>query len=206
VNDLTQYRTALPHIRPGDIVVFRGTAAISWAIRILGGSDLTHAAMVRQARHSISGAPDVLITESTFDSTANGVHTVPLGPTLACYGDGAQAALLRLRPGIRTSIDWQRFYAFIGACDEIVRYDKAGLVGFLLRELPILGPRICQSTDPCKMFCNAYVIAILEACGVLHGIDERKTTPDYVARMNLYEPNPIPLIGKPMRIKLFNTI
>src|SRR5450759_5417666 len=98
MNDLTQYFNVRREIRPGDVIVFAGTKAISRAITIFGGSPLTHVGIVR---HGMCGASDVLLSESTIEKGKSGAQTNPLGATLANYGDGAKAWWLQLSDEVR---------------------------------------------------------------------------------------------------------
>lgn len=202
MNDLTQYRSVCGRLRPGDVIAFAGREPISWLIRWATGSPLSHIAVVRQGCHQ---SQDVTISESTLNHSRNGAQTNRLGETLAHYGDGAQAAALILKEDFRRSIDLQKFYAFLGAAETYVHYDVEGLFGFLARELPILGPYLCQAEDPRQMFCNAYVIAAFEASGALRGINYRKTTPQDMAEMAIYA-GAVPLLGRPFKIRHFNTV
>lgn len=202
VNDIKRYTEVRAQLQPGDVIAFAGRAPISYLIHLVTGSPISHAAIVRQGSHYGS---DVTVAESTLDSHGNGCRTTALGMMLATYEDGAKAWWLPLATEVRRLLDLQKFYAFIGACDRIVHYDVAGLFGFLGRELPIVGPYICQSPDPAKMFCDAYVIATLEAAGVLRGINERKMTPQDLVEMKLYR-EAVQLIGAPARVKRFNSV
>lgn len=202
MNDLTQYLKVCPRLRPGDVIAFAGREPISWLIRWVTGSPLSHVAVVRQGRHA---PKDVLISESTLNDTHNGAQTNPLGETLAYYGDGASAMALFLKEDFRRTIDFQKFYAFLGAAETYVHYDVKGLFGFLLRQLPLLGPYFCQAENPRQMFCDAYVIAAFEASGALRGINYRKMTPQDLAEMSIYD-SAAALIGKPFKIRHFNTV
>jgi len=202
MNDLTLYNSVKTVLRPGDIIVFAGTEPISWAIRLFTGSPLSHTAMVRQRVHQGS---DVVITQCDLNSKHNGAQSCLLGAELEGYGDGASAAALLLRDDFRKSLDWGKFYEFIGAAETYVHYDVAGLFGFLARELPVMGPYILQSEDPHQMFCNAYCIAIFEACEGLRGINYRKMSPQDLAEMAIYE-KAVPLMGKPLKIRHFNSV
>ena len=190
---------------PGDIIAFSGRAVISRIIQVFTRSPVTHVAVVRQAIHQ-NGPDDVMVTESTINKKRNGPQTNPLGEILTTdYSAGSQAAWLPLRDDIRKQIDWEKFYAFIGGVEDHCRYDIEGLVLYASKFLPFLGPFINQAEDPKQMFCDAYAIAIFEACGVLRGINYRKMAPQDFCEMALYMKS-IPIFGRPLVIRNFNTV
>jgi len=190
-------------MREGDIIVFSGQEIISWWIKFFTGSPITHCAMVRQRMHQ-NGPFDVLVTESTI-SKRNGPQTNPLGEILSLEYVGGQAEWLQLDDDIYNTIDFQKFYEFIGAMEDHAKYDVEGLVLYAAKYLPFIGPFIQQSPDPHQMFCDAWCIAIFEACGVLRGINPRKMAPKDLAQMKLYK-KAVPILGEPMVIKHFNTL
>ncbi len=106
---------------------------------------------------------------------------------------------------VRKLIDWEGFFASIGAADGILKYDVKGLFGFLARSIPILGPRIFQTENQKQMVCSAYVVHVLEGAHVLRGINDSKTTPADVAEMAIYK-ECVQLIGTPGKIARFNTL
>jgi hypothetical protein len=198
---VSQYTDVRNKLRPGDIVVFSGVQPISWLIKFYSNSPVTHAGIVTD----VFGASDVQLSESTIENGKNGVQTNPLSTTLAGYGRGSSASGLLLRDEIRAKIDWTKFYAFITACTGQVKYDVKGLFLFLAASAPLFGQFVSQSEDPKQMFCDAWVIAVLEACGVLCGINYRKMKPQDLVEMALYQPAPLPLLGN-LKLKRFNTI
>lgn len=197
-----QYLAVQKKIRPGDIIAFDGTKPISGLIALFTGSQISHVGTVRQP--FIEGK-DVTITNSTIEDGKSGPQTSGLLHMLEKeYPDG-KAYWLQLDDLVRQSIDWVKFYQFIGQSEGSIHYDKEGLFGFLLRNLPFIGPHLMQSEDPHQMFCDAYCIAIYEACGVLRGINYRKMTPQDLCEMNIYK-QCTQIWGKKGRIKRFNTV
>jgi hypothetical protein len=200
MNDLTQYNAIRGRLRPGDIIVFWGRAPLSLLIEFFDAGP-SHCAIVRQPL--TADGDDVTISQSTIQHGVNGVQTDPLGWTIAAYGAGEIAAL-RLDDATRAKIDWQKFYKTIGAAEGSVQYDTADLVEFLLRDIPVLGVRAAQGEHKTKMVCSAWVTALLEASGVLRGIDYTATTPQQLVEMRLYS-DCLPLLGNPHPSQ-FNTI
>lgn len=206
MNDLGQYLTVRNQIRIGDIVAFAGRAPISHLINLFSGSPISHCAIVRQGVHPTDpGSGDVKIAESTIENGRSGPQTRYLGDTLANYGDSSQAWWLPLSEDVRTVMKWQSFYTAIGSSEAGVRYDKIGLTGFILRGIPAIGPRIMQSEPAKRMFCSGLVVEVLEAGGVLRGVNFSKTSPGDITSMKLYS-KAVQLIGAPATIPRFNTI
>src|ERR1035441_38039 len=163
MNDLTQYNSVRSKLRPGDLVMFWGRSPLSWAIELIDAGP-SHSAIIRQP---ITAESDVTICESTIQRGRNGVQTNPLGATIAGYDAGASIAALRLDDTTRCKIDWEHFYAVIGAAEDHVGYDIPDLFEFLIRDVPILGARVAQGEHKARMVCSYWVTAVLESCGVL---------------------------------------
>jgi hypothetical protein len=175
MNNSQLYALAAPSMRPGDIIAFHGTELISDAIDDFTHSPISHIATVRQGVHDGAG---VIITESTIADGVSGPQSHSLGEVLAGEYPHGRAWWLREAESVRARVDWQKFYAFIGEAEGSIHYDIAGLFGFLERALPVLGPHLCQHENPREMFCDAYALAILEACGVAEAaINWREQTP-----------------------------
>jgi len=203
-NDLTAYKLAAPSMRAGDVIAFAGRAVISYLIDFVSNSDISHVAVVQSP---LTATSDVLIAESTIESGISGPQTRPLGATLANYGPGAQAWLLRLSDQVRAEIDWSKFNWFIKTSEDgRIKYDTPGLFGFLGRQIPIVGSYICQSETAKRLFCSGYATEIFEQSGVLRGINWSQVSPQDLVEMKLFTGSPVQLIGKPRNIARFNTL
>jgi len=200
MNDLAQYNRVRSLLRPGDLVMFWGTAPLAWAIEWIDAGP-SHSAIVRQP---LTAESDATISQSTIQNGHNGVQTDPLGAAIAGYDTGASIAALRLDDATRSRIDWERFYAVIGAAEDRVAYDIPDLFEFLLRDVPILGARVAQGEHKAKMVCSSWVTAVLESCGVLRGINWTQVTPQQLVEMHIYR-DFLPLLGNPQPSR-FNTI
>jgi hypothetical protein len=199
VNSLTQYSAAKGQLRAGDVVVFYGTALTSRAIELFATGP-SHVAIIRQP---VAEGADVKICHSTIDHGVNGVQTEPLGEIIADYGPVSVAAL-RLSDAARKRIDWFEFYKVIGASDGFVKYDVANLFDFLIRDIPVLGARVAQGENKTAMVCSSWVTAVLEASGLLTGINWTKVSPQDIVEMHIYEGS-VPLLGNP-KLTRFNTV
>lgn len=196
MNPLNQYLSVRNKLRPGDVVVFWGNARnpLSGLIELFTSGGPSHTAIVRQP--AIEGM-DVMITQSTLDRAGNGVRTNPLSETLASYLSGSAAALL-LNDGTRSRIDWQKFYAYIGSIDHIVKYNVAELFAFLLPEA------LDRGQPQAKRVCSVTVGSILAACGAISHVNWGELRPQSIVELGIYS-TWLPLIGKPQP-KNFNTI
>jgi hypothetical protein len=199
-NDLTQYNAVAPKMRPGDSIFFRGNAVISHAIKLFAPGP-SHCAVVRQAARE---GKDVKIIQSTIEGNLNGVQTSNLGETLANYGAGSTAIWTPLSDDARGKIDWFQFYEFCGASQDHVSYDKVGLVEFVLREIPIIGPVVSQDEKQNTMFCSAWSTALYTKSGLLRGINWTKVSPQDLFEMKLYD-RLVYILGNPTETNNFNT-
>ena len=199
-NDLTKYETLRPQLRPGDLIAFQGAGILSGLISVFSAGP-SHIGIVRQSCHANSDF--VTMTESTIEGGRNGVQTNRLSERLAEY-DG-RAWWLPLSDDIHEQIDWFKFFNFIGATEDHVRYDTTGLFEFILRGLPIVGPRIGQKEHVDQMVCSGFVTAVLESCGVLRGINWSKVSPQDLVEMHIYR-DVFNLIGGPAKLRGFNTV
>ena len=200
MNNLSQYNKVRSQLRAGDLVMFWGKSPLSVAIEWIDAGP-SHSAIIRQP---VTADSDATICQSTIQSGINGVQTDPLGATIAGYDTGGSVAALRLNDATRSKMDWEKFYAVIGANDGRVRYDVADLFEFLIRDVPALGARVAQSEHQTKMVCSAWVAAVLESCGVLTGINWTQVTPQQLVEMHIFR-DYLPLLGKP-KLSRFNTI
>lgn len=183
--DLTRYAAERSALRPGDVVVFEGTRPISFAIRLFSGSSISHVAVVERAA---DGDADAVTIESTIEENENGVQSHPLGRVLAGEYPGGRAWALILKEDVRKRVDPERFRAFCAKSEGFVRYDRAGLVEFLLRSIPILGPRVAQREHADKMFCSGWAVELLTACGAIEPVvSSAKVTPQDVVEMGIFE-------------------
>ena len=201
MNNLTHYNGVRSLLRPGDLVMFWGRSPLSRAIEWIDAGP-SHSAIIRQPVTD-EGA-DATICQSTIQDGVNGVQTDPLGATIAGYDTGASIAALRLDDTTRSKIDWEQFYAVIGADEDRVKYDIPDLVEFLIRDVPILGARVAQGEHKARMVCSSWVTAVLESCGVLTGINWTEVTPQQLVEMHIYR-DFLPLLGNPKPSR-FNTI
>jgi hypothetical protein len=204
MNDLTQYNSVRSQLRAGDLVMFWGRSPLSRAIELIDAGP-SHSAIIRQP---VAADADATICQSTIQKwngvEVNGVQTEQLGATIAGYDTGASIAALRLDDATRSRIDWEKFYAVIGAAEDHVGYDIADLFEFLIRDVPVLGVRVAQGEHKAKMVCSSWVTAVLESCGVLGGINWTQVTPQQLVEMRIYR-NFLPLLGNPQPSR-FNTI
>ena len=198
------YHAVKGELRPGDIIAFQGQALISNLIHLFTASPVSHVGVVRWAEHPLDTG-GVRVTNSTIEGVVSGPQTVELETFLKTQYLKGRAWWLRLSPEIRKLIDWEKFYAFIGGCEGFVKYDIEGLVGFVARQLPVLGSYLCQTNDPHQMFCDAYCIAIFESCGILRGINPRKMTPQDLVEMKIYQLYQ-QIWGSTKELKNFNTV
>ena len=205
-HDLTRYTAAgvRDTMRPGDVIAFAGTRPISRLIGIFAGSNLSHVGMVKTV--SEDGMFRVMITQSTIDHGESGAQSTYLSDMLLTYP--GRAWWCPLSEEVRALIDWPKFRAFIAASEGHVTYDTPGLFGFLARGLPIVGPRICQSENAKAMFCSGYDSAILEAAGVLRGINTSQVSPRQLLAMDLYVAGkqPVQLIGEAGSFSPYNSL
>jgi hypothetical protein len=159
MNDLTQYLSVRAQLRPGDVVVFWGPKRnlLSALIELATQGGPSHTAIIRQPAQG--WGVDAKITQSTLDSTGNGVRTNSLADTIAHYPAGSSAAALLLSDETRARIDWQKFYAYIGSIDGIVKYNVPELFEFLL-------PAALDRGEPSNSrVCSVCVGSILGNCG-----------------------------------------
>jgi hypothetical protein len=202
MNDLTQYRAVKDQIRPGDLIVFLGRSPLSWLIWLFA-SGPSHVAPVRQGSHHGS---DVTIIESTINGDRDGVQTNPLEPIIAGY-DGA-IAWLPLTDEIHNGIDWQEFYRFCGSAEDFISYDIGGLVEFLARDVPVIGPRVGQEQHTDKMVCSGWAVALYKTSGkkigLMRGINWSEVSPQDLIEMKLFK-KLVPLVGTP-RLRRFNSV
>lgn len=203
MNDLTQYVAIHDQIRSGDLIAFQGTGLISGLIEAFGNGP-SHVAIVRGVDHDTS-VKVVKIVESTIEDGRNGVQTNRLSERLASYDTGGRAWWLPLSDEVHKQIDWFKFYQFIGASEDHVKYDVGGLFEFIARGLPVLGARIGQKEHQDQMVCSGFVTAVLESCGVLRGINWSKVSPQDLIEMKLYRTS-AQILGTPGALRDFNTL
>jgi hypothetical protein len=202
MNDLTRYTAIRDQIRAGDLIVFQGAGLISGLIEAFAAGP-THCGLIRQQLHQ--DTPNVLMVESTIEGARNGVQTNKLSERLANYDATGRAWWLPLSAEVRKAVDWFKFYQFIGGAEDFVKYDVGGLFEFILRGLPIVGARVAQDEDQKQMVCSGFVAAVLEATGVLRGINWSKVSPQDLVEMKLYR-QCVQLLGKPAMLRNFNSL
>ncbi len=195
---------------PGDLVIFSGNAWISKAIKLFTASPVTHCGVVRWAADAAFIGSDhtpydhAFLTQSTITQEVDGPQTTALGSIVGDdYRGKVDAAWLPLSDEARKSFDAFKFYRFIGDIEDHAHYDKAGLGLYAAKSLPIVGPLIKQHPKTTAFFCDAYAIAIYEACGVLRGINGRKVSPQGLCEMKLWD-RQVNIFGKDIKIKGFN--
>lgn len=193
MNDLAQYNAVRHTIRAGDVIVDYGTAPISRLIRLFAPGP-SHCAFVRWP---MIGGMDVEICESTIENGKSGVQTNALGNEIAYYGCPVAAAVLYLSDATRKRIDWFKFYEIIGAAEDHTKYDTVGLFEYLLRDVPILGPRVAQAPPKDKYVCSAWTSAVQEFCDATYGVNWSQATPQQIVEMDIYK-GWAPLCGKPV--------
>ncbi len=201
MNDLARYHAAAKDIRAGDLIAFQGAGILSGLIRAFSAGP-SHIGICRQAWNV--RATTILMAESTIDGARNGVQTNPLEARLANY-DGS-AVWLPLSEEIHKAIDWFKFYQFIGGAEDFVKYATNDLFDFILRGLPVAGVRLWQQEDRARMVCSGFVTAVLEASGVLRGINWSKVSPQDLVEMRIYRGDVVQLVGPPMTLTAFNTV
>lgn len=196
MNSLTQYESVRDQLQPGDVIVFWGTGLLSDSIEKLGGGP-SHTAVVRQGAHPLDIGDAVLI-ESSIEGAENGVQTHSIGTRVAGYDPGGSIAALLLDNETRGRIDWEKFYAFCGRCDGIVKYDIRGLLGFLL-------PEALERPEPTsEMVCSVFAGALLNYCGAAPDLDWGRTRPEDLVKRKMYR-SALTLYGNPP-LKDFNTL
>ena len=203
MNDLAQYLEARPRMQEGDVIAFSGAAGVSPLIELATGSAISHLAAIRQGPH---GFTDVKIVEATIEGKRNGVQTNPLGDRLANYDRRGRAWWLQLSPEVRKAMNWFKFYEYIGASQDKIGYDIPALFHFLLRTLPIIGPRIFQKENAKALECSGFMVELFEKSGILRGVNNTKTSPQDFIEMQLFAGPPVQILGPPGRIARFNTI
>lgn len=202
------YSTIRDRMQPGDVIVFNGTQFISKLINLFSGGP-SHVGMVRLiVDEGREDGKTVQIVESTISDKCSGVQTSRLSERLAeCEKAGERVWWLPLSREVRKEINWEKFYSFIEACDNgKVSYDIPGLFGFLWRLIPIVGVRVAQGENKSKMFCSGTDAAILEAAGVLRGINISKISPQDIVEMNIYDSEYYQILGGYKELKRWNTV
>jgi hypothetical protein len=178
--NLALYASTVAKIHPGDIIACAGVRPISKIIDLFTRSHITH---VMQVRQPVVKSADVVVTQSTLGGgELNGAQSDSLQQVLISQYPNGRAWLLTLAEPIRSKIDWFKFYQAIGEAEDRVKYDWWGLVLFAI------GQR--AKPNPKAMFCDAYVIWILQQCGALPpgavGVDPRETDPQEFVSMPLF--------------------
>jgi hypothetical protein len=179
--NLAQYTSAAVNMRPGDVIACQGTALISKAIETVTKSPITHVMMVRQP--AVKGV-DVVVAQSTMgDGDPNGAQSDPLLHVLSEEYAKGRAWLLPLAESVRAKIDWQKLYAAIGDCETKIKYDILGLVLYALH--------MRAKPDNRHLFCDAYLIYLLQQCGGLPspaqgGMDPREASPQIFIDLPLF--------------------
>lgn len=204
MNDLTQYAAVRNQIQPGDLIAFQGSGIISSLIEAFAAGP-SHIGIIRAVNRDGTGLKVVKMTESTIENGRNGVQTNRLSERLANYDLGGKAWWLPLADEIRQNIDWFKFYQFIGASEGHVTYDTGGLFEFILRGIPVLGPRLGQAEHRTQMVCSGFVTAVLESCGVLRGINWSKVSPQDVIEMRIFK-GCTQILGTPGMLHNFNSV
>jgi hypothetical protein len=204
MNDLSRYLAVRDQVRAGDLIAFQGSGPVSGLIEAFAAGP-SHAGIIRVIDRDATGAKVVKMVESTIEGDRNGVQTNRLSERLANYDAGGRSWWLPLADDIHRAFDWFQFYQFIGAAEDHVRYDKGALFEFILRGFPIIGPRIAQAEHRNQMVCSGFVTAVLEAAGVLRGINCSKVTPQDLIEMKLYRQS-VQLLGKPATLRNFNSL
>ncbi len=208
---MTLYQQNRHLLRAGDVIVFRGAGSpLSFLIELFAPTE-SHTAIVRQpAVWSCSDWHDVLIAESTRPmrlkaGDRNGVQSNPLGTVIELeYAPRGTATALLLSAASRQKIDWQKFYRWIGACQDHVSYDVQGLFDFLLRDIPMIGARVAQGEKLDRMVCSAFVCSTLTRCGLLNGMNWSKCSPQDLVELGIYERS-LPLLGNQKLVR-FDTL
>jgi hypothetical protein len=203
MNSIALYNVARRLMQPADVIAFSGATGPSPIIKAVTGSVVSHVAMVRQGMVHDDG--DVLIAESTILAGRSGAQTNPLGTRLANYDSEGCAWWLPLSADVRSQINWFHFYQFIGACDGVVKYDTPGLFQFFARAVPLIGPLVFQREHATVKFCSGYDVAILEAAGVLRGINTEKVTAQDLIEMAIFK-SCVQILGEPRTLPRFNTV
>jgi hypothetical protein len=204
MNNLTRYQAVRGQIRAGDLIAFQGSGPLSGLIEAFSAGP-SHVGIIRVIDRDAAGAKVVKMVESTIEGDRNGVQTNRLSERLATYDEGGRAWWLPLADDIHQAVDWFRFYQFIGGAEDHVRYDIGDLFEFILRGLPVTGPRIGQAERQDRMVCSGFVTAVLEAAGVLRGINWSKVSPQDLVEMKLYRQCG-QLLGEPAMLRNFNSL
>jgi len=204
LNNLTRYFDVRDQIRAGDLIAFQGSGPLSGLIEAFSAGP-SHAGIIRVIDRDAAGAKVVKMVESTIEGGRNGVQTNRLSQRLADYDEGGRAWWLPLADDVHQAIDWFKFYQFIGGAEDHVRFDTGGLFEFILRGLPIIGARIGQAEHRDRMVCSGFATAVLEAAGVLRGINWSKVSPQDLVEMKLYR-QCVQLLGKPAVLRNFNSL
>ena len=213
MNDLSLYHAAIKLFRPGDAIVFWGSSFFPSRLIEAETRGPSHIAMVRWAAgFDQTGVVirDVTITESTISDRHSGPQTNSLKETILSYPEGSAIGLLRLDAERHATFthNLDKFYAEVGQYDNTdIGYDKVGLVGFLLRQLPLLGGRLMQAEDPKDLFCSGYCSELYEAAKVLLGFNSRQTDPLKLCQVKMWEPTIIQLTEQAIpKMPMFNSV
>jgi hypothetical protein len=144
-----------------------------------------------------------MVVESTIEGEINGVQTASLEARLQSLN--GSALWLPLSEEARHAIGWFEFYAAIGEADGRVKYGAIDLLEFLLRDVPILGTRLAQVAHTDQMVCSAFAAWVYSRAGLLRGVNWSELSPQDLCEMRLFA-ECVPLVGKPPKIRRFNTV
>jgi hypothetical protein len=207
--ELAVYRTVIrPQVRTGDAWIFFGSGVLSAVIRLFSAGP-SHIAVVRQAAHQNSGGPTIIestISQGTVNGTVvsrDGVQTNDMDARITEYP--GSVAWLPLSDESRRVFNEFEFFKFCGECQDHVRYDKMGLVEFLIREVPVLGVRVAQTEDLTEMVCSALAVALWQKSGLVAHVNWTKQSPEDAESLRIFS-RFVPVAGKPPQSKYFNTL
>ena len=181
----------LSQMQPGDVIALSGHALISYLIDAFTGpvwpwqseSCLSHLAIVERP----FDGTDVWITESTIYKGKNGPQSRSLSDLLLEYSDDKdQAWWLQLNPKLRAYGDWAAFQSAVTEAEAQDKYDIPGLFAFLVRNIPVIGSRFCQTESAKRLFCSGYAVWLLESSQILRGINYSKEAPQDVVEMGIW--------------------
>jgi hypothetical protein len=197
--------------RPGDLVFFWGTGFLSWAISHFTGGFKgrapSHVGMIIDPKYVSddgAGKGGPYMAESTILGGIDGVqvNSLPLRAT----GYSGSIALCRLRPTLRSFLNFGRMTDLLYAKANHDTYNKLELGEYLLREVPLIQylPDLYRS-DKGMEVCSE-LVTILLAAGGLPGLNPATTAPQGLLEMAIFDGEPEWIVGPAMPLTRYNSL
>jgi hypothetical protein len=180
---MTEYGQIRHLIQPGDVVAFGGKGFVSWAIKRITRSPVSHVGIVldtdaldRMWGAEPDGTRSVLLIESTSLDGKTGVLVNRLSQIIDRYrGD---IWWLPLNSEARAKLDEGRFFEFLMR-QEGKSYDYMQACLSVFRWLPM--PESFR-----RMYCSELAVGALEVGGVIGRRNASKVTPAALCKYPIY--------------------